>query len=207
MQSTSTVSAEWATAYVLLGLALVTAACLLASRSMSSWNQPLSMSVWELWITALVTVTASSGKVLAVYVTRRLCRIPAQDSVGLGVLMNTRGLTELVILSVGRASGVLSARMFTILAVMAVATTLITGPVMGRIYSDLTVRSAQPRWRLFGRRRQDRAALSSKALSSKGMVMSRSKQLPEADLSAVGRDIGAALTSAQLPAPVQPSER
>jgi hypothetical protein len=48
--------------------------------------------------------------------------------------MNTRGLTELVILDVGRTAGVLSAHMFTILAVMAIATTLITGPVMERLY-------------------------------------------------------------------------
>jgi hypothetical protein len=71
--------------------------------------------------------------------------------------MNTRGLTELVILDVGRTAGVLSARMFTILAVMAIGTTLITGPMMERLYFGGTSRFVRPRkWR--GRRDQVESA-------------------------------------------------
>jgi Kef-type K+ transport system membrane component KefB len=117
----------------------------------------LSMSVrnfgsHEILITFLVIISASAGKVLSVYVTARACKVSNQDSWGLGLLMNTRGLTELVILDVGRTAGVLSDRMFTVLAMMAIATTLITGPVLERLYfSSATVRFVwYKKWR--GRR-------------------------------------------------------
>jgi Kef-type K+ transport system membrane component KefB len=99
----------------------------------------LSMSVrnfgaHDVLVTVLVLISASAAKILSVYAAARACRVSSQDSWGLGLLMNTRGLTELVILDVGRTAGVLSARMFTILAVMAIGTTLITGPVMEKLY-------------------------------------------------------------------------
>ena len=88
----------------------------------------------DVLVTVLVLISASAAKILSVYATARACKVSSQDSWGLGLLMNTRGLTELVILDVGRTAGVLSARMFTVLAVMAIGTTLITGPVMERLY-------------------------------------------------------------------------
>ncbi|HEX8092695.1 cation:proton antiporter [Jatrophihabitans sp.] len=113
----------------------------------------LSMSVRDFGahdalVTVLVIISASAAKILSVYATARACRLSSQDSWGLGLLMNTRGLTELVILDVGRTAGVLSNRMFTVLAVMAIGTTLITGPVMEKIYFSDTNRSAwSKRWR------------------------------------------------------------
>jgi Kef-type K+ transport system membrane component KefB len=97
--------------------------------------------------TALVIVAASVGKVLSVYGAARLCRLPRVDCWGLGFLMNTRGLTELVILDVGRTAGVLSARMFTVLAAMAIATTLVTGPILEKIYGHETGRPMKLRSR------------------------------------------------------------
>lgn len=99
----------------------------------------LSMSVRnfgsrDVLATLIVIIAASSAKILSVYATARACSMSSQDSWGLGFLMNTRGLTELVILDVGRTAGVLSGRMFTVLAVMAIGTTLITGPLMERLY-------------------------------------------------------------------------
>ncbi|HTZ45894.1 MAG TPA: cation:proton antiporter [Jatrophihabitans sp.] len=160
-----------------------------------------SFGVRELWVTLLITVMASVGKVLGVYISGRLCRLSSQDSWGLGLLMNTRGLTELVILNVGRASGVLSARMFTILAVMAITTTLVTGPVMGRLYSDLTIRDAPGR--RFGRRR--RRARTTRPAAAKPPVTPRGKQLPVD--AAPAQDLRSPLAPAHSPALEQPPER
>jgi Kef-type K+ transport system membrane component KefB len=116
----------------------------------------LSMSVrdfgaHDVLVTVLVLISASAAKIFGVYATARACKVPSQDSWGLGLLMNTRGLTELVILDVGRTAGVLSDRMFTVLAVMAIGTTLLTGPVMERLYFGGAARSVWPiKWR--GRR-------------------------------------------------------
>jgi Kef-type K+ transport system membrane component KefB len=105
----------------------------------------------DVLVTVLVLIFASAAKILGVYATARACKVSSQDSWGLGLLMNTRGLTELVILDVGRTAGVLSDRMFTVLAVMAIGTTLLTGPVMERLYFGGAARSVWPiKWR--GRR-------------------------------------------------------
>ncbi len=54
--------------------------------------------------------------------------------------MNTRGLTELIILNIGREKGVLNDRLFTMLVVMAVFTTIITEPVLRLFYPDRLLR-------------------------------------------------------------------
>jgi len=131
----------------------------------------LSMSVrdfgaHDVLATLVVIVAASSAKVLSVYATARACSLPPQDSWGLGFLMNTRGLTELVILDVGRAAGVLSGHMFTVLAVMAIVTTLITGPLMERLYFS----SRQPRrWSWRSRRRASSKVESTTAPVAMGL--------------------------------------
>ena len=63
-------------------------------------------------------------------------KVPSRQSAAIGVLMNTRGLTELVILNVGRQLGVLDDELFTMLVLMALITTAMTGPLLKRVYSD-----------------------------------------------------------------------
>ena len=63
-------------------------------------------------------------------------KVPTRQSAAIGVLMNTRGLTELVILNVGRQLGVLDDELFTMLVLMALITTAMTGPLLKRVYSD-----------------------------------------------------------------------
>ncbi|WP_157558100.1 cation:proton antiporter [Niabella aurantiaca] len=55
------------------------------------------------------------------------------ESLQLGALMNTRGLTELVVLNIGYDLGVISREIFTVLVIMALSTTLMTGPALNRI--------------------------------------------------------------------------
>jgi Kef-type K+ transport system membrane component KefB len=51
-----------------------------------------------------------------------------KDATILGVLMNTRGLVELIVLNIGLSLGILSPTLFTMLVIMALVTTFMTGP-------------------------------------------------------------------------------
>ncbi|NXY98250.1 cation:proton antiporter, partial [Streptomyces sp. BR123] len=62
-----------------------------------------------------------------------LAGLPGRDAVMLGALMNCRGVTELVVLNVGLGLGVIGEELFTMLVLMALVTTGITGPVVRRL--------------------------------------------------------------------------
>ena len=70
------------------------------------------------------------GKVGATFVAARLTGFRSRDAVTLGVLMNTRGLMELIVLNVGLELGVISPALFAMMVLMALATTLATGPLL-----------------------------------------------------------------------------
>jgi Kef-type K+ transport system membrane component KefB len=84
----------------------------------------------------LVLLVACAGKFLGATFGSRSQGIPIRQAMAVGVLMNTRGLTELVILSIGREVGVLNEGMFTIMVCMAVFTTVITEPLLRLLYPD-----------------------------------------------------------------------
>jgi Kef-type K+ transport system membrane component KefB len=67
-----------------------------------------------------------------------------RESGMLGVLMNTRGLTELIILSVGASLGVLDGRMFTMMVLMALITTAMAGPLLSRLWHPEAVGARAP---------------------------------------------------------------
>jgi Kef-type K+ transport system membrane component KefB len=75
-------------------------------------------------------VVAVAGKVFSTVLPARLCGMGRRDAWTLGVLLNTRGLTELVVLSVGLSLGLLHPHLYTILVVTAVLTTVATGPLL-----------------------------------------------------------------------------
>lgn len=83
------------------------------------------------WIAcALVLLAAVAGKFGGVTVAARLQRTPWRESIALGALMNTRGLMELVVLNIGYDLGILSPQMYTMMVIMALATTCMAGPVL-----------------------------------------------------------------------------
>ncbi len=90
----------------------------------------LGLDAADLGWLALVLATAIGGKLCAGYLAGRLAGLDAPHAAILGALMNTRGLMELIVLDVGRDLGVLPPKMFTMLVVMAVATTVLTGPLL-----------------------------------------------------------------------------
>ncbi|MDL4775328.1 MULTISPECIES: cation:proton antiporter [Thermomonosporaceae] len=84
---------------------------------------------------AAVIAVACAGKFAGGAGMARLTGETAGASLTLGVLLNTRGLTELVILNVGLGLGVLDSRLFTAMVIMALVTTLMTGPLLDLIHS------------------------------------------------------------------------
>ncbi|AOR75337.1 cation:proton antiporter [Novosphingobium resinovorum] len=81
------------------------------------------------WLAA-VCLIAVLAKIVPVYCAGRANGLPHHESLTLGALMNTRGLMELIVLNVGYDLGFLPRSMFTILVVMAVVTTVMTGPIL-----------------------------------------------------------------------------
>lgn len=81
----------------------------------------------------LILAAAIIGKFAPVFLAARLNGLPPRDAATLGFLMNTRGLTELVIISVGLEIGVVNAPMFAILVFMALATTVMTTPAIDAV--------------------------------------------------------------------------
>lgn len=85
-------------------------------------------SMWG--ITAAIIVTAVLGKLAGATFTAKITGMNWKDSLGLGVLMNTRGLVELVILNAGLDLGILSPALFSMLVLMALVTTFMTTPLL-----------------------------------------------------------------------------
>ena len=87
-----------------------------------------------LWLGTLgIVAVAVSGKMGGGFIGARLMGLGVRDSMALGTLMNTRGLVELVVLNVGLDLGVLSPVLFTMMVIMALATTLMTAPVLNLV--------------------------------------------------------------------------
>jgi Kef-type K+ transport system membrane component KefB len=89
-----------------------------------------------LWQLGLILVVACTGKLVGAGLGARSQGLAARESLALGVLMNTRGLTELVVLNIGRDLGVLDGELFTLLVVMAVVTTVATSPLLDVVKPD-----------------------------------------------------------------------
>ena len=86
------------------------------------------------WALALVVVAvAVVGKLGGSALAARVSGVAWRDAAALGVLMNTRGLMELVILNVGLDLGVVSPALFSILVLMAFVTTLMTNPLLSAL--------------------------------------------------------------------------
>lgn len=84
-----------------------------------------------LWkVTAGIILVAVVGKFLGSALAARFVGQNWRDSLTIGALMNTRGLMELVVLNIGYELGVLSPKIFTMMVIMALVTTFMTGPAL-----------------------------------------------------------------------------
>jgi Kef-type K+ transport system membrane component KefB len=84
----------------------------------------------HLWMLAIVVLIAAIlGKGLACCLAARWTGLPMRESLGIGTLMNARGMMELIIINIGLQRGVIGEALFAILVIMAVVTTFMTSPV------------------------------------------------------------------------------
>lgn len=106
-------------------------------------NAPRGAVPWAAILIAVVLAVA--GKVGGSYAGARLGGQDRATALTVGVLMNTRGLTEIVVLQAGYTAGLLSVRLFLALVVMALVTTAMTGPLLSLIERRARVRAAATR--------------------------------------------------------------
>jgi len=81
-------------------------------------------------VLALVCAIAIAGKLFPAYASSRIGGLRPRDSAIVAVLINTRGLTELIALNLGLSAGLIDQRVFSILVLMALITTALTGPLL-----------------------------------------------------------------------------
>lgn len=95
----------------------------------------------RLWLLcAAVVGVAIAGKYVGTYIAARVNGIENREASALGWLMNTRGLTELIVLNIGLSLNVISPVMFTMLVIMALVTTFMTAPLLEWTYPKHLIR-------------------------------------------------------------------
>ena len=114
-----------------------------------------SMGGGKLWLfCGLVLLAAVIGKFGGCTLAARLTGVPRREASIIGVMMNARGLTELIVINVGYETGILPKTVFFMLVLMAVATTYMTTPVLRRLFrgsevwDSYSVSDFAARWKL-----------------------------------------------------------
>jgi Kef-type K+ transport system membrane component KefB len=105
-----------------------------------------------LW-SAVVIAVASVGKFAGAYVGGRLARLPRAESFALGAGLNARGALEIVIVTVGLSLGILNTRSYTIVLIMAIATSMAAPPLLRAVTSALARQRRRSRSGSSARRR------------------------------------------------------
>jgi Kef-type K+ transport system membrane component KefB len=84
-----------------------------------------------LWLLCLlILLIACLGKIVGGTFSTRIAGQSWRDSLSVGILMNTRGLVELVVLNIGLQLGILSPTLFAMLVIMALVTTMMASPIL-----------------------------------------------------------------------------
>ena len=97
-------------------------------------TQVTLLNDWAGWLMCGGIIgVAIIGKLGGSMLMARWTKMSWRDSFALGALMNTRGLVELVVLNIGYDLGILSARIFVMMVIMALATTFMTGPLLSLV--------------------------------------------------------------------------
>jgi Kef-type K+ transport system membrane component KefB len=103
-----------------------------------------SLTAGDVGELAAIFALACLGKIGGAVAAARVRRVGWHDALSIGALMNTRGLIELVVLTIGFERGVLDRRLFTVMVLMAIATTLLTGPLLSLIQRAAPAADADP---------------------------------------------------------------
>ena len=87
-----------------------------------------------LWIAAAVLAASIFAKFVACWLAALATGQENRKALGLGALMNARGLTELIIINIGLQAGIIGPALFSILVLMAIVTTLMASPLFEVVY-------------------------------------------------------------------------
>jgi Kef-type K+ transport system membrane component KefB len=90
----------------------------------------LLQNVEDWMLCGVIIVVATVGKFGGTTLAAKAMGLDWRDSAALGILMNTRGLVELIVLNIGLDLGVITPRLFTMLVIMALVTTMATSPIL-----------------------------------------------------------------------------
>jgi K+:H+ antiporter len=102
-----------------------------------------SPALWTM--TAVVFVTACVGKGLACWGAARFTGAKPRHALAIATLMNARGMVELILVNLGRERGLITPTLFAMLVLMAIGTTVMTGPIFSAIWDGETERGVDPR--------------------------------------------------------------
>jgi Kef-type K+ transport system membrane component KefB len=86
------------------------------------------------WIALAVLAASIFGKLFACWAAARLGGLDNRSALGIGALMNARGLTELIILNIGLSAGIIGPALFSMMVLMAIVTTLMASPLFEWFY-------------------------------------------------------------------------
>jgi Kef-type K+ transport system membrane component KefB/nucleotide-binding universal stress UspA family protein len=100
------------------------------------------LNTGEAWLfCGLITLVACVGKFGGSSIAARITGLSWREATAIGILMNTRGLMELIVLNIGLDLKVLSPQLFTMMVIMALVTTFITTPLLRLFYSETDMKS------------------------------------------------------------------
>ena len=100
----------------------------------------------EMWIyCGIIILVAVAGKLGGSMIAAKAAGMEWRDAAGLGILMNTRGLMQLVILNIGLDIKVISPALFSLMVVMALVTTFMTTPLLELVYPSRLIKAEAER--------------------------------------------------------------
>src|SRR4029450_12602065 len=92
-----------------------------------------------LWLMCCAVLAAAVlGKGVACWLAARSTGISSREALGIGTLMNARGLMELIIINIGLQRGIISEGLFAALVIMAVVGTLMASPIFELLFGTGT---------------------------------------------------------------------
>jgi Kef-type K+ transport system membrane component KefB len=143
-------------------------------------------ALWLLTI-ALIAV-AMTGKLVGATALARFTGLPWRQSMVVGTLMNTRGLTELIVLNLALEKGVISEALFASLVIMALFTTFLTGPLLKRL--DPQNRFGAPvEEELVEAREQSRASFPDLPIPERSILLAPQSEATVAQLVSLGEPL------------------
>jgi Kef-type K+ transport system membrane component KefB len=99
----------------------------------------------DLALVALVIVLVACGsKGIGCWLAARGTGHSNREALGIASLMNARGLVELIVLTIGLERGIITPALFSIMVVMAIVTTMMTGPIVRALFGEPAEREAVP---------------------------------------------------------------